>query len=148
MSQVFDELRKAEQVHKRMTQTEAQPGALFIPRPRIPDSTASTLAYLGPGLRIRGQISGNEPLQIDGRVDGIISLPGCRLTLGQTAHASAEILAGEIVVYGQVDGDLRASERIEIKRDASVSGELTTPRIVIEDGAYLKATIQNVPTQS
>jgi cytoskeletal protein CcmA (bactofilin family) len=142
MSQVFDALRKAEQARKGIGQTEEQLVAVDYPNPQDPDSIGSPLAYLGPGLEIRGEISGNEPLLIDGRVDGLISIGDCRLTVGQTAYVSAKILAGEVVVHGEVHGDVSATERIVIKRDASVSGELTTSRIVIEDGAYIKASVQ------
>ena len=142
MSQVYDALRRAEQIHKSLAQAEEQPETVSSPSPHNQDSTISTVAHLGATLQVRGEITGNEPLQIDGRVDGLISLGDCRLTVGQTAHVSAQILAGEVVVYGDVDGTVRASERIVMKRDASVSGELTTTRIVIEDGAYVKATVQ------
>jgi len=142
MSQVFDALKKAEQVRKSRTQTEMRPERLSTTSPPAPDPAADTLAYLGPGLRVTGQITGDGHLQIDGRVEGLISLRGYRLTIGQTAHVRANIVAGEVVVHGEVDGDLLASDRIEITKDASVTGKLTCARIVIEDGAYIKAAIQ------
>ena len=99
-------------------------------------------AWLGPGIRVKGEISGNEDLHIDGKIEGPISLGGHRLTLGRMAEAQTEIVAREIVVYGKVSGDLRARDRIEIKKDGSVTGDLTTARIMIEDGAYFKGTIE------
>ena len=142
MSQVYDALRKAEQAQRSMTQAAEQPEAGHAPVLNDQDSTGIPMAYLGPGLEIRGEISGNEPLLIEGRVEGIISLGDCRLTVGQAAYVGAMIYAGEVVVHGEVKGEICASERIEIKRDASVSGELTTPRIVVEEGAFMKATVQ------
>jgi cytoskeletal protein CcmA (bactofilin family) len=154
MSQVFDALRKAEQARKNKTQTEMRPGGPPA-APAAPTTTPSTTttagaqasnavadSYLGPALRVKGQITGNGHLQIDGKLEGQISLDGYRVTVGPAAHVSASIVASEVVVRGQVDGDLRASDRIEITKDASVAGELIAARILIEDGAYVKAGIQ------
>ncbi len=94
-----------------------------------------------PGAK-KGKISGSEELRIDGKVEDPISLKCYRLTVGPSAEVTAEVVAREIVVFGQVSGHLEARDRIEIKRDGSVIGDLTTPRIFIEDGAYLKGNIQ------
>ena len=102
---------------------------------------AQATARLGPGVTVKGQITGNEDLQVDGRVEGPISLGEHRLTVGRTGQVTAELAAREIVVYGKVEGNL-AGERIEIKKDASVVGDLTTRRIVIEDGASFKGRIE------
>ena len=109
---------------------------------RAAGATARTTARLGPNLHVKGEISGNEDLHIDGKIEGPISLGGHRLTLGRMAEAQTEIVAREIVVYGKVSGDLRARDRIEIKKDGSVVGDLTTARIMIEDGAYFKGSIE------
>jgi cytoskeletal protein CcmA (bactofilin family) len=156
MSQVFDALRKAERARKNKAQTEMQPGEPFTSTTEpattsansqatatsAPDSNATTDSYLGPALRVKGQITGNGHLQIDGKLQGNISLHGYRVTVGPAAHVSASITASEVVVRGQVDGDLRASDRIEITKDATVAGELIAARILIEDGAHIKAGIQ------
>src|SRR5438552_15987858 len=99
-------------------------------------------ARLGPSLHIKGEISGNEDLLIDGSVEGLIQLDERRLTVGATAKVTADIIAREVVVYGNVKGNLRAKDRIEIKKDGSVNGDLTTSRIMIEDGAYFKGSIE------
>ncbi len=109
-------------------------------RPASP--IARSPAWLGPSLRLKGEISGDEDLHIDGEVEGPVSLGGHRLTVGRTGKATGEMVAREVVVYGKVDGDLRARDRIEIKKDGSVVGDLTTARIVIEDGAYFKGSIE------
>jgi cytoskeletal protein CcmA (bactofilin family) len=103
---------------------------------------ARTPSHLGQDMRIKGQIRGDEDLRIDGNVEGPISLGNHRLTVGQTGEILGEITAREIVVYGKVKGNLRALDRIEIKKDASVMGDLTTVRIMIDEGAYVKATIE------
>jgi len=107
-----------------------------------PDSTIPRAAYLGPGLKIKGEIIGDEDLRVDSEVEGSISLGGHRLTVGQGARVGAEIVAREVVVHGDVTGDISARDRIEIKRDGSVVGDLTTARIVIEDGAYFKGSVE------
>ena len=99
-------------------------------------------ARLGPSLHIKGEISGNEDLLIDGSVEGLIQLDERKLTVGATAKLTADIIAREVVVYGSVKGNLRAKDRIEIKKDGSVNGDLTTARISIEDGAYFKGSIE------
>lgn len=99
-------------------------------------------ARLGASLHVKGEISGNEDLVIDGAVEGLVQLDERRLTVGATAKVTADIIAREVVVYGTVKGNLRAKDRIEIKKDGSVIGDLTTSRISIEDGAYFKGSIE------
>jgi cytoskeletal protein CcmA (bactofilin family) len=104
-------------------------------------SAARMPAYLGPSMKIKGQIIGDEDLKVDGKVEGPISLGNHRLTAGPKSYILGEIVSREIVIYGEVEGNLRAQDRIEIKKDASVLGELTTSRIMIEDGAYFRGAI-------
>src|SRR5438093_10984865 len=99
-------------------------------------------ARLGASLYVKGEISGNEDLLIDGSVEGLVQLDERKLTIGATAKVTADIIAREVVVYGNVKGNLRAKDRIEIKKDGSVNGDLTTARIMIEDGAYFKGSIE------
>jgi cytoskeletal protein CcmA (bactofilin family) len=120
--------------------TQRSPSVTTIPG--SPGSTIRTPAYLGSSLRIKGEISGNEDLKVDGKIEGPISLPEHRFTVGAGAQVNGKIIAREIVVYGEVEGNLRGRDRVEIKKDGSVVGELTTARIMIEDGAYVKAAIE------
>ncbi|HVC00195.1 MAG TPA: polymer-forming cytoskeletal protein [Candidatus Dormibacteraeota bacterium] len=99
-------------------------------------------ARLGAGLHVQGEITGNEDLLIDGTVEGHVQLGERRLTIGPTAKVTADLQAREVVVFGNVKGNLRAKDRIEIKKDGSVVGDLTTARIMIEDGAYFKGSIE------
>jgi cytoskeletal protein CcmA (bactofilin family) len=110
--------------------------------PRTHGSATRAPAWLGPGLKIRGQISGAEDLHVECNVEGPISLGDHRLTIGQQAHVNGEITASEVVVFGDVRGNLLASDRIEIKNHGSVVGDLTTSRISIEDGAHFKGSIE------
>src|SRR6516162_2912157 len=99
-------------------------------------------ARLGSSLYVKGEITGNEDLQIDGSVEGLVQLDERKLTVGPTAKVTADVIAREVVIYGNVKGNLRAKDRIEIKKDGSVNGDLTTSRIMIEDGAYFKGSIE------
>ena len=110
-------------------------------RPMSTTPSGST-ARLGASLHIKGEISGNEDLHIDGSVEGLVQLDDRKLTVGATAKLTADVVAREVVVYGSVKGNLRARDRIEIKKDGSVVGDLTTARIMIEDGAYFKGSIE------
>ena len=109
-----------------------------------PPSTSSSCgtARLGASLHVKGEITGNEDLAIDGSVEGLVHLEDRKLTVGASARVTADVIAREVVVYGNVKGNLRARDRIEIKKDGSVVGDLTTARIMIEDGAYFKGSIE------
>jgi cytoskeletal protein CcmA (bactofilin family) len=104
--------------------------------------SSSGTARLGASLHVKGEITGNEDLAIDGSVEGLVQLEDRKLTIGASARLTADVIAREVVVYGNVKGNLRARDRIEIKKDGSVVGDLTTARIMIEDGAYFKGSIE------
>jgi len=106
-------------------------------------STRST-AMIGKSLVLKGTIQGKEDLVIDGRLDGDVELPEHRLTVGQTGHVQGSIKAREIVILGSVQGNLEASERVEIKKNARVVGDLRAMRPVIEDEAYFKGNVETI----
>jgi cytoskeletal protein CcmA (bactofilin family) len=110
--------------------------------PRAPSSVGRTVSYLGPGLQIKGEITGNEDLKLDSKVEGLVSIGGFRLTVGPSAHVVADIVAREAVISGEVTGDISACDRIEIKKSASIEGDLSTGKILIEEGAYFKGGIE------
>ncbi len=97
---------------------------------------------LGSSLHLKGEISGNEDLDIDGAVEGLVHIDERKLTVGATAKLTADIIAGEVIVYGSVQGNVRGKCKIEIKKNGSVNGDLTTAQIIIEDGAYFKGSIE------
>jgi cytoskeletal protein CcmA (bactofilin family) len=107
-----------------------------------PGSTIRTTASLGPGLNIKGDLIGHEDLRLEGKIEGAISLGGHRLNVGSTAHIHADIVAREVVVAGEVIGNVSAPDRIELKKGGSIVGDLTTARLVIEDGAFFKGAIE------
>jgi cytoskeletal protein CcmA (bactofilin family) len=107
------------------------------------ESTADhDTGWLGSSLRVKGDISGTEDLLIDGYVEGLIQLDGRKLTVGSKAKVTADINARDVVVYGYVKGNVHAKGRVEIKKDGSVIGNLTTAQIMIEDGADFKGSIE------
>jgi cytoskeletal protein CcmA (bactofilin family) len=114
-------------------------------RPAATTTSARATARLGASLYVKGEISGQEALQVDGSVEGRIELDGAKLTIGASAKVTADLVAREIVVHGSVKGNLHARDRIEIKKDSSVVGDLTSAKITVEDGAYLKGAIEIVP---
>ena len=103
---------------------------------------SSVAARLGAKLHVKGEITGSEDLVNDGTLEGLIQLDERKLTVGTMAKVTADIIAGEVVVYGKVNGKVHAKGRIEIKKDGSVDGDLTTAQIIIEDGACFKGSIQ------
>jgi cytoskeletal protein CcmA (bactofilin family) len=107
------------------------------------DATADrATGWLGSSLHVKGNISGTEDLLIDGSVEGLIQLDEWKLTVGTTAKVTADINARDVVVYGYVKGNVRAKGRVEIKKDGTVIGNLTTAQIMIEDGADFKGSIE------
>lgn len=118
-------------------------GPLNAPAAMRPNSPiARNLACLGATIEVKGKITSEEDLQIDGKVEGPISLQGQRLTVGRTGQLNSEVTAREVAVYGKVTGNLCARDCVEIKKDGSVIGDITTARISIEDGAYVKGRIE------
>jgi len=98
-------------------------------------------ATIGKGLFIKGEINGSESLFIDGKVEGSINLPGNRVTVGRNGQVSASITAREIVVLGKVRGNMTATDRVDIRAEGSLSGDVSAARISIEDGAFFKGGI-------
>ncbi|HZP21939.1 MAG TPA: polymer-forming cytoskeletal protein [Terriglobales bacterium] len=112
------------------------------PRPAAsPAINTQEQATLGKSLVIKGEVTGSESLYIDGRVEGSINLPGNRVTVGRNGVVSANISAREIVVLGKVRGNMTASDRVDIRGEGSLTGDVVAQRISIEDGAYFKGGI-------
>jgi cytoskeletal protein CcmA (bactofilin family) len=99
-------------------------------------------ATIGRTLVIKGELSGSEALYIDGRIEGKISLPDNRVTIGRNGTVQANITAREVVVLGKVSGNIECSDRVDIRSEGSVTGDVSTVRISVEDGAVLKGGIE------
>jgi cytoskeletal protein CcmA (bactofilin family) len=95
----------------------------------------------GQSIVIKGDISGSEDLVIAGRVEGSIALDGRVLTLAAGSHVVGTVTAAAVVVSGTIEGSIEAADRLEIKETAVIEGDLSTPRLLVADGAHLKADI-------
>jgi len=99
------------------------------------------MAVIGKTVLIKGQVMSREDLTIDGEVEGSVELQENRLTVGPHGKLQAGVKAREVIVLGTVHGNVETSDKIEIRKDARVVGDLKTARVVIEDGAYFKGSI-------
>jgi cytoskeletal protein CcmA (bactofilin family) len=106
-----------------------------------PSLATGEQATIGKSLIVKGELSGSESLYIDGKVEGTINLPGNRVTVGRNGQVAANILAREIVVLGKVRGNCQASDRVDIRSEGSLTGDVIAARISIEDGAFFKGGI-------
>src|ERR1043166_3600931 len=109
--------------------------------PRPVSASTADQATIGKSLVIKGEVTGSESLYIDGRVEGSINLAGNRVTVGRNGGVAANINARECVVPGKVRGNLSASDRVDIRSDGSLTGDVIAARISIEDGAFFKGGI-------
>ena len=99
------------------------------------------LAQIGKSVAIKGEVSGSEDLYVDGQVEGSIALKNFNLTVGPNGQVKASVESKVIVVQGKLEGNLQASDRVELRKSAVVTGDITTQRISIEEGAYLKGKV-------
>ena len=99
-------------------------------------------ATIGRSLVIKGEISGSESLYIDGRIEGSITLGEHRVTIGRNGNVAANISAKEVVIMGKVHGNVECSDRLDLRSEGSLTGDVSTHRISVEDGAVLKGSIQ------
>jgi cytoskeletal protein CcmA (bactofilin family) len=109
-----------------------------------PEPSRGGSATIGKAVKIAGQIFSREDLYVDGDVEGTIELMDHKLTIGPNGKVHAGVKAREVVALGAIQGNVEASERIEIRKDAKLVGDIKTARIVIEDGAYFKGSIDIV----
>jgi len=98
-------------------------------------------AHIGKSVVIKGELSGSEDLYVDGNVEGKIELRNNSLTVGPNGNIKADVTAKAVVIQGKLDGAVNASDRVELRKTAVVTGDLTTQRIAIEEGAFLKGKV-------
>jgi cytoskeletal protein CcmA (bactofilin family) len=99
-------------------------------------------ATIGRSVVIKGDISGSESLFIDGRIEGTINFTDSRITVGRNGVVVADISAKEVVIMGQVTGNIQCTDRLDIRSEGSLAGDVVTPRICVEDGAVLKGAVE------
>jgi cytoskeletal protein CcmA (bactofilin family) len=117
----------------------------YSPTPYSPPKniTASMeQATIGRSVVIKGDVSGAESLYIDGRVEGTINFADSRVTVGRNAVIVANVTAKEVVVMGKVTGNIHCTDRLDIRSEGSLTGDVVTPRVSIEDGAVVKGSVE------
>jgi len=127
-------LQPSDNSQKPSTQFSSTPNSL------APGKTVGTpmeQAMIGRSLSIKGEVSGSESLYVDGRIEGSISIPDSRVTIGRNGSVAANIAAREVVIMGKVHGNIQCSDRLD-----SLTGDVTKQRISVEDGAVLKGSVQ------
>lgn len=126
--------------------TDASPA-----QPRPPQSTKSRApsphrsggpATIGPSISFKGDVSGDEDLMIQGRVEGKVKLTKHNVTIGPEGRVKADVHGRTVVVEGQVEGDLRGEEQIILRHTAKVEGSIAAPRVTLEDGAVFRGAIE------
>jgi cytoskeletal protein CcmA (bactofilin family) len=127
------------------TQPAPAPAAVNIPpkesSPKPLVEARADVGHIGKSVVIRGELSGSEDLYLDGEIEGDINLRDHKLLIGPNGRIKASIAARDVIIHGRVTGNVTASERVELKRSCSLSGDVSTQRIVIEDGAFFKGAI-------
>jgi cytoskeletal protein CcmA (bactofilin family) len=121
--------------------SHSAPPASSAEYPNRAPATTGEQATVGKGLFFKGEITGSESLFIDGKVEGTIVLPGNRVTIGRNGQVASNITAREIVIMGKVRGDVSASDRVDIRAEGALTGNVSAARISIEDGAFFKGGI-------
>lgn len=125
---------------------------MSAPMPSISAKTTEAeaprgVAAIGKSVMIKGQLFSREDLYLDGEMEGTVEVPENRLTIGPHGKLQAAIKAREVVVLGAITGNVDATERIDIRKDARLVGDIKTGRIIIEDGAYFKGSIDIVKAE-
>lgn len=120
---------------------EAETGAT-APAPRTPShERVTSLATIGPSICIKGELSGDEDLVIQGNVEGTVTLKEHNLTIGQEGTVNANIQARSVIVEGTLKGDILSDEKVTIRKTGNVHGNVSAPRISLEDGAKFKGSV-------
>ena len=129
---------------------------LQSPEPKYSPSAAPTNSYtpvkpatspmdqanIGRSLVIKGEVTGAESLFIDGRIEGSINFPDNRVTIGRNGNVAANITAKEVVIMGKVQGNVECADRLDIRSEGVLSGDVITHRISVEEGAILKGGVE------
>lgn len=123
--------------------TTATPATVAPPRetPKVTEPHRGDVGHIGKSVQIRGELTGSEDLYLDGEVQGTIDLRDHSLIIGPNGKIKAAITARDLVVHGRIEGNVTASGRVELRKSCTLIGDISTQRIVIEDGAFFKGAI-------
>jgi cytoskeletal protein CcmA (bactofilin family) len=122
---------------------QPQPAAAGIQtnRPESGRSSERDIVNIGKSVVIKGELNGSEDLTIEGQVEGTIQLPDHVLTIGPNGKIKAQVFAKAVIVLGEVTGNVTASEKIDIRDNGSVDGDIVSPRIAIAEGAHFRGSV-------
>jgi cytoskeletal protein CcmA (bactofilin family) len=109
--------------------------------PKASDPYRADVGHIGKSVQIRGELTGSEDLYLDGEIEGNIDLRDHSLIIGPNGKIKAGISARDLVVHGKVEGNVTATGRVELRKSCTLIGDVSTQRIVIEDGAFFKGSI-------
>ena len=104
-------------------------------------------ATIGRTLVIKGEVSGSESLYVDGKIEGTLTFKDHRVTVGRNGTVQANISAREVVIMGKVTGNVECSDRVDIRSEGSLTGDVVSSRISVEDGAMLRGSVQLNPSE-
>jgi cytoskeletal protein CcmA (bactofilin family) len=133
--------------------TDNAPKTQFTPSTLNPVTPVKTVASpieqatIGRTLVIKGEVTGSESLYVDGRIEGTISFKDHRVTVGRNGVVTANIAAREVVIMGKVTGNVECSDRVDIRSEGSLTGDVVSQRISVEDGAMLRGSVQLTPSE-
>jgi cytoskeletal protein CcmA (bactofilin family) len=140
-----DEMRRAGAGHSsvgtRAPIQEAVDVAAALDESAIGELPLGDLTLIGTLVMIKGQLFSREDVYLNGQMEGTVEVPESRLTIGSEGRLQATVRAREIVVHGTIHGTVEAGEKIDIRQDAKLVGDIKAGRIMIEDGAYLKGSV-------
>lgn len=107
-----------------------------------PSSRGNSVATIGKSIIFKGELTGSEDLEINGTVEGDVKLPDNTLTIGQTGQVKASVSAKSILIVGKVNGDVTATERIQLEASGIVDGDLRAPKLLVEEGAVMNGSVE------
>lgn len=125
----------------RRDDAPGQPVSSQESRPPAAGGGGQLVANIGKSISIKGDLTGNEDLEIEGKVDGKVELPNNQLTIGANGTVQAEVKAKAVVIVGRVSGNVHGTERVEIQATGVVDGDVTAPRLIVAEGARLNGSI-------
>lgn len=131
----------------KRTEPESPESPSYAPRPQSPSAPAAPRerAVIGASISIQGDLSGEEDLTVHGRVQGTVDVKGNSVTIGETGRVKADVYAQTIFVEGEVEGNLYGGDQIVLRSSGNVRGNLTAPRVALDDGAQFKGSIDMEP---
>jgi cytoskeletal protein CcmA (bactofilin family) len=109
--------------------------------PKASDPHRADVGHIGKSVQIKGELTGSEDLYLDGSIEGTVDLRDHSLIIGPNGKIKASISARDLVVHGRVEGNITATGRVELRKSCTLIGDVSTQRIVIEDGAFFKGAI-------